>query len=295
MLPGLAAVLLPWAALQSSYAPLQRHTALIHSPACSRSRRPVVALLRTRQVQVITDIDDTIKSSGGVAIAGIPLGGVDKSFSRSACYPGVFRFGAELASHGIGSGRMPAKMAVLTARAREFQWALEIKQSDKICQGFRRAGDASGRTGWGIGPVLYGSVQEWICQERKGWRKAENFKLLYASSEDPNLRYVFVGDNGSSEKDLEAAERIIAEFPRVMRAVFVHAVSGEQQPAPLPEVRLIKAAPQLVPAASRQHGAVCRPTAPPLPPHHRTETSVGCRSATSGPMRLLHPRLRGSA
>jgi len=46
---------------------------------------------------------------------------------------------------------------------------------------------------------------------------------------------VFVGDNGSSEKDLEAAERIIAEFPRVMRAVFVHAVSGEQQPAPLPE------------------------------------------------------------
>ena len=26
--------------------------------------------------------------------------------------------------------------------------------------------------------MLYGSVLEWVCQERKGWRKFENFKIL---------------------------------------------------------------------------------------------------------------------
>ena len=208
-----------------------------HIPCSSRRCScPVVALLRGRRVQVITDIDDTIKSSGGVALGTIPLGGVDTSFARGACYPGVFRFGAELAAHAMGSSRPPAPMAVLTARAREFRWALEIKQSDKICQGFRRAGEAAGLSEWGIGPVLYGSVQEWICQERKGWRKFENFKVLRASSGDSDLRWVFVGDNGSSEKDLEAAEMIISEYPRALRAVFMHAVSGYEQPATLPEV-----------------------------------------------------------
>mgnify|MGYP000877766720 CR=1 FL=1 len=208
-----------------------------HIPCSSRRCScPVVALLRGRRVQVITDIDDTIKSSGGVALGTIPLGGVDTSFARGACYPGVFRFGAELAAHAMGSSRPPAPMAVLTARAREFRWALEIKQSDKICQGFRRAGEAAGLSEWGIGPVLYGSVQEWICQERKGWRKFENFKVLRASSGDSDLRWVFVGDNGSSEKDLEAAEMIISEYPRALRAVFMHAVSGNEQPATLPEV-----------------------------------------------------------
>ena len=123
-------------------------------------------------------------------------------------------------------------MAVLTARAREFREFLEIRQSDKLCVGFRERGAARGHPDWGIGPVLYGSVQEWICQDRKGWRKYENFKLLRAGKLPPQQerssrssgaaataeaaaaaaaaadnrgrRYVFVGDNGRSEKDLQA-------------------------------------------------------------------------------------------
>ena len=35
--------------------------------------------LRQKPVKVITDIDDTVKSSGGVKIFGISLGGVDVS------------------------------------------------------------------------------------------------------------------------------------------------------------------------------------------------------------------------
>ena len=37
--------------------------------------------LRQKSIKVITDIDDTVKSSGGVKIFGISLGGVDVSGS----------------------------------------------------------------------------------------------------------------------------------------------------------------------------------------------------------------------
>ena len=182
-----------------------------YAPVCSVAPRADVVL---RLLQVVTDIDDTIKSSGGVAIADIALGGVDTSYSRGAFYPGVFCFAAEMASHAAGRSEQPADVAVLTARAREFRAFLEIKQSDKLCVGFRRAGEECGHEDWGVGPVLYGSVAEWICQERKGWRKFENFKLLRQQT-DERPRYVFVGDNGKSEKDLEAAERIVEAFPQV--------------------------------------------------------------------------------
>ena len=67
--------------------------------------------------KVVTDIDDTIKSSGGVNIGGIALGGVDTSYERNSFYPGVFQFGLELASHTAKPRDPPNKMAVLTARA----------------------------------------------------------------------------------------------------------------------------------------------------------------------------------
>lgn len=189
--------------------------------------------------QVITDIDDTVKSSGGVAIllgeTKIPLGGVDTSFKRNSFYPGVFQFSLELACAATKDGDDPEKVAVLTARAEEFRFALEIKQSSKLCEGFRKAAEASSVRDWGVGPVLYGSVQEWIFQERKGWRKFENFKRLNRRNRRRGGKnYIFLGDNGSSEKDLEAAQRIIKEFPGLMRAVFLHAVSSDEQPAPLP-------------------------------------------------------------
>ncbi len=198
---------------------------------------PILAAL-----QVVTDIDDTVKSSGGLAIGDIPLGGVDTSYTRDTFYPGVFAFGAELAAHSAGSGEQPARMAVLTARAEEFKYFLEIKQSSKLCVGFRKAGEALGLSDWGVGPVLYGSVLEWVCQERKGWRKFENFKLLRELN-GADTTYVLVGDNGKSEKDEEAAQRIVAACPGAVQAVFIHAVSGTQQPAPLPQDTAIRGVP----------------------------------------------------
>ena len=84
---------------------------LIGMPCACRARPPLLRL------QVVTDIDDTIKSSGGVALAGIPLGGVDKSYERGSIYPGAFHFAAALSAQSMLGP--PAPVAVLTARAEE--------------------------------------------------------------------------------------------------------------------------------------------------------------------------------
>jgi hypothetical protein len=38
--------------------------------------------------QVISDVDDTIKSSGGVKIGDVALGGIDTQYERGEFYPG---------------------------------------------------------------------------------------------------------------------------------------------------------------------------------------------------------------
>ena len=182
-------------------------------------------------LQVLTDVDDTIKSSGGVKLANIPLGGVDSAFKRGVFYPGVATFQLELAK--AQNKRNPLRVAVLTARAKEFEFLLKIDESSKIAKKFKLVAQRQ-EIDWGIGTVLYGSVQEWINQDRKGWRKYQNFKLLHADAPS-SRKYVFIGDNGASEQDFEAATKIIDAFPSAMRAVFLHAVSPDTQPAPLPK------------------------------------------------------------
>ena len=166
-------------------------TGWISQPLRQRPHRTAAPLrwdeILCGMTQVVTDIDDTIKSSGGVNIGGIALGGVDISYERNSFYPGVFQFGLELASHTAKPRDPPNKMAVLTARAevrrttrqgqglqwhahsllwtrcycggrtgsprpqplgarcsahtvvraQEFKWALEIKQSSKLCTRYR--------------------------------------------------------------------------------------------------------------------------------------------------------------
>jgi hypothetical protein len=125
-------------------------------------------------------VDDTLKSSGGVNVAGVALGGIDVQYERGEFYPGVAEFMLELSRHGLSDddALSPAKLAILTARAEEFKAALEIKEGSKLAVALRTAGETAGIRGWGIGPVLYGSVAEWIIQDRKGLRKFTNFERL---------------------------------------------------------------------------------------------------------------------
>lgn len=41
---------------------------------------------------MISDVDDTLKSSGGVNVAGVALGGIDVQYERGDFYPGVAEF-----------------------------------------------------------------------------------------------------------------------------------------------------------------------------------------------------------
>lgn len=149
------------------------------------SRIPTTALWTQQHhhasfTQVVSDVDDTLKSSGGVNIGGIALGGIDVQYERGEFYPGVAQFMLELSLENSDGKRVttPPKVAILTARAEEFKAALQLRKSSKLVVAFREAGEKAGISGWGVGPVLYGSVAEWVVQDRKGLRKFSNFELL---------------------------------------------------------------------------------------------------------------------
>jgi len=195
--------------------------------------------------QVISDVDDTLKSSGGVNVGGVALGGIDVQYERGDFYPGVAEFMLEISRHGLSDedSKSPPKVAVLTARAEELKLALEIKENSKLAVAMRTAGERAGIANWGIGPVLYGSVAEWIIQYRKGLRKFTNFERLM--QQDPTgmiIQYVYVGDTG--EFDQEAGEAMLREYPEVVKAVFLHVVSDQLDPPPtIPPPKLINGRP----------------------------------------------------
>jgi hypothetical protein len=197
--------------LPARYLPSRASVKLSAESSAAAARRPPPFILATPLTQVVSDIDDTLKSSGGVTLAGVSLGGIDVQYDRGEFYPGVFQFmweislfsvvvnqrycdeyrlerdskeGGDSSSGGIDPNLgilSPPKVAVLTARAEELKAALEIKDSSKLAQAFRKTGESSKvcpTLDWGIGPVLYGSVSEWIIQHRKGLRKFNNFERL---------------------------------------------------------------------------------------------------------------------
>jgi hypothetical protein len=195
--------------------------------------------------QVISDVDDTLKSSGGVNVAGVALGGIDVQYERGDFYPGVAQFMLELSRRKSDGSttNTPPKVAILTARAEEFKVALELKETSKLAISFREAGEEMSIDGWGLGPVLYGSVAEWIAQHRKGLRKFSNFERLL--QQDPSgaiLQYIYVGDTG--ELDQEAAESMLREYPQLVKAVFLHVVSDLPNPE-VPTPKLINGRPIL--------------------------------------------------
>lgn len=183
-------------------------------------------------IKVVTDIDDTVVSSGGVKIFGVALGGIDNLYKRGHFYPGGIQFVLELSNSLKKAStqvvnELPSNVAVLTARAKEFKFALALKPNGKLCSAFAKAGVANGVNGWGIGDVYYGSVKEWILQHRKGLRKMQNFEIMMNGDDaldghEVHRKYIIIGDTG--EKDEEAAERAAMKYPDRLRAVFMHQV-----------------------------------------------------------------------
>ena len=187
------------------------------------------ALLRTaalqpgRPIQVVVDVDDTVKSSGNVRLLDIPLGGIDAQFERGEFYPGVCDFCFELAA----ARSDPEPVAVLTARAEEFAFALRLDDDDKVVKTFRECGTRR-NVRWGVAPdrVLYGSAHEWVFQDFKGWRKFLNFQKLVERF--PQSSFVFVGDTG--ELDGQAGELMCYKYPELMACVLLHVVGSDDVP-----------------------------------------------------------------
>ena len=193
------------------------------------SQRNALKASTSSSIKVVTDIDDTVKSSGGVKLLGIPLGGIDTQYKRGDFYPGVSQFMLELSRPKSKQSKLINNISVLTARAKEFKFALALKPKDKICTAFRNLGNNNGFDGWGIGDVYYGSVMEWIFQNRKGIRKLANFEIMLNNDdnkvEKTTSDYIFVGDTG--ELDEEGSERIALKYPKRLKAVFLHTVSDK--------------------------------------------------------------------
>lgn len=190
----------------------------------------------------------------GVNVGGVALGGIDVQYERGEVYPGVVEFVLQISLHGMNNNnnkaandnndvsmtseqqaKTPPRVAILTARANEFKAALEMKDDSPLAVKFRTVGEMNGVQGWGLGPVLYGSVAEWIIQDRKGLRKFTNFERLI--TQDPTgqiMQYVYLGDTG--ELDQEAAETMLREYPEVVKAVFLHYVTDVPGPIPANEV-----------------------------------------------------------
>lgn len=129
----------------------------------------------------------------------------------------------------------PASVAVLTARARELKFVLALRPKGKIFSKYRATGTSSGHPDWGVGHVYYGSVVEWIFQNRKGIRKFKNFEKLVEEdiAAGNKYQYVLIGDTG--EKDEDAAERIVCKYSDQVKAIFLHAVTraGSDDAPPL--------------------------------------------------------------
>ena len=181
-----------------------------------------------RSFRLITDIDDTVQSSGGKKLFGVALGGIDTQYRRGTQYPGAFIFALQLTRFNTSPYRQPLDVAVLTARAREFKFALELKPSHPISTSYRIMGESQGVAGWGIGPVLYGSVKEWILQKQKFNRKIDNFGKLLSFDGPQSSEYIFVGDTG--EYDEKVGEKLAKLYPQNIRAVFLHVVSENPIP-----------------------------------------------------------------
>lgn len=208
---------------------------------CTIALSAITSKQSSKFLQVISDVDDTLKSSGGVKAAGVALGGIDTQYTRGEFYPGVFEFMLMLSMFPLQGNEKPAKVAVLTARAEEFKAALELKESSKLAIAFRRAGENVGVQNWGLGPVLYGSVAEWVIQDRKGLRKFTNFeRLVEQDCSSGVMEYAYVGDTG--ELDQEAGETMLREYPQIVKAIFLHVVSEDPYPY-VPPPKLINGRP----------------------------------------------------
>jgi hypothetical protein len=174
--------------------------------------------------KILSDVDDTLLSSGGLYPAGI-----DKRYARKVVYPGVLAFYRELDLGTTGPDDWPehrvGNLVFLSARPHVYKDMSEKSNFAKF-EKLRVVGD-DGRRGMHTVPSLLAgdlaSGGQYIATndfEPLARKKFQNFKRYVSIY--PEYHHIFVCDNGQG--DVHAGEMMFDNFPYEFQTMYVHVV-----------------------------------------------------------------------
>ena len=189
-------------------------------------------------LQVLSDVDDTIACASPTTTCDfIPactlegtishyLAGIDRRLEHKEMYPGVaeLMLGLALGPKDGNEGQYtPAKPMMLSARPREAQLVLAIDQDSELNVYAESAGDRLNYTNWGVNTdsSMYGTIFDGTSFKEFGETKAKSYNSI--STERPNTRFAFLGDNGQG--DVCAAQSMLESTNGDrLEVVFIHEV-----------------------------------------------------------------------
>eukprot|EP00439_Symbiodinium_sp_Y106_P039359 s7302_g4.t2 len=179
--------------------------------------------------QILSDVDDTIKCSGGPR-----GGGIDECGYRKEIYPGAVQFMLEIAC-GRAAGtfskdRPPPSVRLLSARPEKLGF-LRMKPTSKVAREFQRVAEANELPSWGIDfqgskygrlrdvfPALLGDFRPFGRTKLRNWEEV-------LGTDVGQQKAVFLGDNGQG--DVQAAHDM-AMFGPPFVAAFIHQVADNK-------------------------------------------------------------------
>ncbi|GMF48624.1 unnamed protein product [Phytophthora fragariaefolia] len=170
--------------------------------------------------KVLSDVDDTLYSSGGRYPAGL-----DTRYPRHTLYPGVLPFYRELDMGTVGpddwTDDRVGNLVFLSARPHVYKDVSEKKSYAKFAALHEKMGMHTLPTML-AGNLKSGRAFMWQGDlEPMAQKKFENFSEFYQLY--PEFKHVFVGDNGQG--DVRAAELIVEKFGSdALEAAFFHRV-----------------------------------------------------------------------
>jgi len=178
--------------------------------------------------KILSDVDDTLTSSGGSYPAGI-----DKRYNKKVVYPGVIGLYRELdmGIHGPEECANTGNLVFLSARPHLYKDVSEKHNFAKFQKLIERRG-VDGRGGLHTTPSLLAgdltSGRDFMMTndfEPLARKKFDNFKRFVSIY--PEFRHVFICDNGQG--DVRAGELMHDQFPGHLDGLFVHLVQDIQK------------------------------------------------------------------
>ena len=179
--------------------------------------------------KILSDVDDTLLSSGGSYPAG-----VDKRYAKKVVYPGVLGFYREMDLGTQGPDEWPegreGNLVFLSARPHVYKDMSE-KANFKKFEKMRATGGDSKKGMHATPSLLAGDIAsgtQYIISnnfESLAVKKFDNFRRYVSIY--PEYTHVFVADNGQG--DLRAGDMMFDKYPHELEAMYVHVVQDRMK------------------------------------------------------------------